>query len=91
MKSAMPSITTEVETSAFSIGEFVNNDVISATSDDIGKLKNEISTLQFKVRRMLPSDSRNKPNPKPWKPEVTPPRRKGNNFRGRGFRQNDIG
>ena len=91
MKSAMPSITAEVETSAFSIGEFVNNDVVSATSDDIGKLKNEISALQFKVRRMMPSDSRNKPNPKPWKPEVTPPRRKGNNFRGRGFRQNDIG
>ena len=91
MKSAMPSITTEVETSAFSIGEFVNNDVVSATSDDIGKLKTEISALQFKVRRMLPSDSRNKPNPKPWKPEVTPPRRKGNTFRGRGFRQNDIG
>ena len=91
MKSAMPSITAEVETSAFSIGEFVNNDVVSATSDDIGKLKNEISALQFKVRRMMPSDSRNKPNPKPWKPEVTPPRRKGNNFRGRGFRQNDTG
>ena len=90
MKSAMPSITAEVETSAFSIGEFVNNNVVSATLDDIGKLKNEISALQFKVRRMLPSDSRNKPNPKPWKPEVTPPRRKGNNFRGRGFRQNDI-
>ena len=42
MKSAMPSITTEVETSAFSMGEFVNNDVVSATSDDIGKLKNEV-------------------------------------------------
>ena len=91
MKSAMPLITAEVETSAFSIGEFVNNDVVSATSNDIGKLKNEISALQFKVRRMLPSDSRNKPNPKPWKPEVTPPRRKGNNFRGRGFRQDDMG
>ena len=91
MKSAVPSITAEVETSAFSIGEFVNNDVVSATSDDIGKLKNEISALQFKVRRMMPSDSRNKPNPKPWKPEVTPPKRKRNNFRGRGFRQNDSG
>ena len=91
MKSAMPSITTEVKTSAFSIGEFVNNDVVSATSDDIGKLKNEVSALQFKVRRMLPSDSRNKQNPKPWKPEVTPPRRKGNAFRGRSFRQNDMG
>ena len=36
MKSVIPSITTEVETSAFSIGEFVNNDVVSAMSDDIG-------------------------------------------------------
>ena len=91
MKSAVPSITAEAETSAFSMGEFVNNDVVSATSEDIGKLKNEVSALQFKVRRMMSSDSRNKPDPKPWKPEVTPPRKKGNNFRGRGFRQNDSG
>ena len=91
MKSAVPSITAEADTSAFSMGEFVTNDVVSATSEDIGKLKNEISALQFKVRRMMPSDSRNEPNTKPWKPEVTPPRRKGNNFRGRGFRQNDSG
>ena len=84
MKSAVPSITAEAESSVFSMGEFINNDVVSATSEDIGKLKNEISALQFKVRRMMPSDSRNKPNTKP-------PRRKGNNFRGRGFRQNDSG
>ena len=91
MKSAVPSITAEADTSAFYMGEFVNNDVVSPTSEDIGKLKNEISALQFKVRRMMPSDSRNKPNTKPWKLEVTPSRRKGNNFRGRGFRQNDSG
>ena len=91
MKLAVPSITAEADTSAFSMAEFVNNDVVSATSEDIGKLKNEISALQFKVRRMMPSDSRDKPNTKPWKPEVTPPRRKGNNFRGRGFKQNDSG
>ena len=83
MKSAVPSITAEADISAFSMGEFVNNDAVSATSEDIGKLKNEISALQFKVRRMMPSDSRNRPNTKPWKLEVTPPRRKGNNFRGR--------
>ena len=28
MKSAVPSITTAAETSAFSMGEFVNNDVV---------------------------------------------------------------
>ena len=91
MKSAMPSITAEADTLAFSMGEFVNNDIITATSDDIGKLKNEISALQFRVRRMMPSDTRNKPNTKPWKLEVTPPRRRGGNFRGRGYRQNDSG
>ena len=89
MKSAVPSAS--AETSAFSMGEFVNNDVVSATSDDIGKLKNEISTLQYKVRRMTSADTRSKPNSKPWKPEVTPPRRRGCNFRGKGGRQNDFG
>ena len=91
MKSAVPSITAAAETSAFSMGEFVNNDVVSATSDDIGKLKNEISTLQYKVRRMTSADTRSKPNSKTWKPEVTPPRRRGGNFRGKGGRQNDSG
>ena len=56
MKSAVPSITAATETSAFSMGEFINNDVVSATSDDIGKLKNEISTLQYRVRRMTSAD-----------------------------------
>ena len=90
MKSAVPSITAAAETSAFSMGEFVNNDVVSATSDDIGKLKNEISTLQYKVRRMTPVDTKSKPNSKSWKPVVTPPRRRGGNFRGKGGRQNDL-
>ena len=71
MMSAVPSVTAAAETSAFSIGEYVNNDVVSAASDDIGKLKNGISTLQYKVRRMTSADTRGKPNKKPWKPEVT--------------------
>ena len=91
MKSAVPSITPAAETSAFSMGEYVNNDVVSATSDDIGRLKNEISTLQYKVRRITSADTRSKPNSKPWKPEVTPPRRRGGNFRGKDGRQNDSG
>ena len=73
------------------MGEYVNNDVVSATSDDIGKFKNEISTLQYKVRRMISADTRSKPISKPWKPEVAPPRRRGGNFRGKGGRQNDSG
>ena len=39
---------------------------------------------------MTSADTRSKPNSKPWKPEVTPPRR-GGNFRGKGGRQNDAG
>ena len=91
MKSAVPSISPAAEISAFSMVEYVNNDVISAISDDIGKLKNEISTLQYKVRRMIMADPRGKLNSKPWKPEVTPPRRTGGSFRGKGNRQNDSG
>ena len=91
MKSAVPSITAAAETSAFSMGEFVNNNVVSATSEGIGNLKNEISTLQDKVRKMTSADTRSKPKSKPWKPEVTPPRRRGGNFRGKGGRQNDAG
>ena len=89
MKSAVPSIAPVAEASAFSMGEYVNNDMVSATSDDIGKLKNEISTLQYNIRRMTSADTRSKPNSKPWKPEVTPLRRRGGNFRGKGGRQND--
>ena len=73
MKSTVPSIAPVAETSAFSMGEYVNNDVVSATSDDIGELKKEISTLQYKVRRMTSADTRSKPNSKPWKPELPLP------------------
>ena len=89
MKSAVPSITAAAETSAFSMGEFVNNAVVSATPEDIDKLRNEISILQYKVRRMTSADT-SKPNSNQWKPEVTPARRRGN-FRGKGGRQNDAG
>ena len=40
---------------------------------------------------MTSTDTRSKPNSKPWKPEVTPPRRRRGNFRGKGGRQNDSG
>ena len=39
MKCTVPSIAPAAETLAFSMGEYVNNDVVSATSDDIGKVK----------------------------------------------------
>ena len=91
MKYTVPTIAPMAEISAFSMGEYVNSDVVSATSDDIGKLKNKISTLQYKVRRMTSEDTRSKPNPKPWRPEVTPPRRRGGSFRGKEGRQNDSG
>ena len=91
IKSEVPSLAPAAETSAFSIGEYVNNDVVSGTSDDIDKLKHEISSLHYKARRMRSAESRSKANSKPWKPKVTPPRRRGGSFRGKGGRQNDSG
>ena len=50
MKSAVPSITAEADTSAFPMGEFVNNDVVSATSEDIGSEKLNFSiTVQSQI------------------------------------------
>ena len=49
IKSAVPSITAAAETSAFSMGEYVNNDVVSATSDDIGKLNKEAIGLRAQL------------------------------------------
>ena len=49
MKSAVPSITPAAETSAFSMGEYVNNDVVSATSDDKDKLKMRFLPFSIKL------------------------------------------
>ena len=40
---------------------------------------------------MTSADTRSKPNSKPWKPEVIPPKRRGGNLRGKRGRQNDSG
>ena len=44
--------------------------------------------MQVRFNKLSTSDPRNRSN-KPWKPEVTPPRRRGGFSRGRRARQSD--
>ena len=70
------------EVSAFSMGQYADTAVVSATSSDIGKIKQDINNLQYNVRKMSAAGPRNRIQNKPWKPEVTPPRRRGGSSRG---------
>ena len=47
-----------------------------------------MNAMQVRFNKISPADFMNKYN-KPWKPEVTPPRRRGGFSRGRGGRQFD--
>ena len=47
-----------------------------------------MNDLQVRFNKITSTDFRNKSS-KPWKPEVTPPRRRGGLNRGRGSRQFD--
>ena len=70
------------EVSAFSMGQYADTAVVSATPSDIGKIKQDINNLQYNVRKMSTAGPRNRIQNKPWKPEVTPPRRRGGSSRG---------
>ena len=70
------------EVSAFSMGQYADTAVVSATPSDIGKIKQDINNLQYNVRKMSTAGPRNRIHNKPWKPEVTPPRRRGGSSRG---------
>ena len=70
------------EVSAFSMGQYANTAVASATPSDIGKIKQDINNLQYNVCKMSTAGPRNRIQNKPWKPEVTPPRRRGGSSRG---------
>ena len=69
--------------SVFSIGQHMENNVVSPTVADVSKICQDMNALQV---RFTSVDFRSKSS-KPWKPEVTPPRRKGGFNRGRGGRQ----
>ena len=74
------------EPGVFSIGQHVENKVVNPTIADVSKICQDMNALQVRFNKISSADFRNKTN-KPWKPEVTPPKRRGGFNRGRGGRQ----
>ena len=72
----------------FSIGQHMENNVVNPTVADVSKICQDMNALQVRVSKITSADFRSKSS-KPWKPEVTPPRRRGGFNRGRGGRQFD--
>ena len=75
-------------THAFSMGQIMDTHVVDS-SGEIGKLKAEIGELKY---RMCAVTSESKTRIQRYKPEITPPRRRGGNFHGGGsFENRDQG
>ena len=77
------------DSSVFSIGQHMENNVVSPTTTDISKIQQDMNALQVRFSKISSADFRGKSSSKPWKPEVTPSRRRGGFNRGRGGRQFD--
>ena len=77
MRKAVPgSAGVSSDPSVFSIGQHMENNMGNPTAVDVGKIQQDMNTMQVKFSKMSSADFRNRSN-KPWKPEVTPPRRRG--------------
>ena len=89
MREAVPGTASAVaEPGVFSIGQHMENNVVGPTAADVSKICQDMNDLQVRFNKITSADFRSKSN-KPWKPEVTPPRRRGGFNRGRGGRQFD--
>ena len=89
MREAVPgSASVSYDPSVFSIGQYMENSMVNPTAADRGKIRQDM-TMQVRFNKLSTVDPRNRSNNKPWKPEVTPPRRRGGFNRGRGGRQFD--
>ena len=90
MREAVPGTTSvSSDSSVFSIGQHMENNVVSPTATDISKIRQDMNVLQLRFSAISSADFRGKASSKPWKPEVTPLRRRGGFNRGRGGRQFD--
>ena len=90
MREAVPgtaSVTSD--SSVFYIGQHMENNVVSPITTDISKIPQDMNALQVRFSKISSADFMGKSNSKPWKPEVTPPRRRGGFNRDRGGRQFD--
>ena len=76
------------DSSVFSIRQHMENNVVNPTAADVSEIHQDMNALQVRFNRITSADFRSKSS-KPWKPEVTPPRRRGGSNRGRGGRQFD--
>ena len=89
MREAVPGTASAVaEPGVFSIGQHMENNVVDPTAADVSKMCQDMNDLQVRFNKITSADFRSKSS-KPWKPEVTPPRRRGGFNRGRGGRQFD--
>ena len=89
MREAVPGTASAVaEPGVFSMGQHMENNVVGPTAADISKICQDMNDLQVRFSKITSADFRSKSS-KPWKPEVTPPRRRGGFNRGRSGRQFD--
>ena len=89
MREAVPGTASAVvEPGVFSIGQHMENNVVGLTAADVSKICQDMNDLQVRFNKIISADFRSKSS-KPWKPEVTPPRRGGGFNRDRGGRQFD--
>ena len=87
MREAVPgTASVSGEPGVFSIGQHVENKVVNPTIADVSKIHQDMNALQVRFNKISSSDFRSKTS-KPWKPEVTPPKRRGGFNRGRGGKQ----
>ena len=87
MREAVPgTASVSGEPGVFSIGQHVENKVVNLTIADVSKIHHDMNALQVRFNKISSADFRSKTS-KPWKPEVTPPKRRGGFNRGRGGKQ----
>ena len=87
MREAVPgTASVSGEPGVFCIGQHVENKVVNPTMADVSKSRQDMDVLQVRFNKISSADFRSKTS-KPWKPEVTPPKRKGGFNRGRGGKQ----
>ena len=87
MREAVPgTASVSGEPGVFSIGQHVENKVVNPTIADVSKICQDMDALQVRFNKISSADFRSKTS-KPWKPEVTPPKRRGGFNRGRGGKQ----
>ena len=89
MREAVPgTASVSGEPGVFSIGQHVENKVVNPTMADVSKILQDMDALQVRFNKISSADFTSKAS-KPWKPEVTPPKRRGGFDRGRGGKQYD--